>query len=379
MELKCKQEDLLLGVHAVNRIVSTRTTLPIIGNILFETTKEGLKLSANNLEMGLEVNIPASVKQEGSVLLPAKTISEFISKLPSIDLNFKKNEKGTVTINYKKGSSLRINGLSPEEFPVLPKIKDAKTLTISPKVISDMIKQTIFAASQSEDKYFLNGVLIEIGKGAKGDDSNFRLVATDGFRLAKKGEKIDGVNFEASLIVPSKALSEVIKMTQNAKDNEELKMIFSSEQVAFKYGDSYLISRLVQGQFPDYKQVIPKNSEIKIAVDKNQFLEAADRAAVIAGTSANIVKLKIEDRSLHIIASTEVGNVDEELDVEVSGAFKDTIAFNVRLLTDVLRALDSEKVFFEFSGPVSPGVIKPADNSNYLYIIMPIRTTDTGA
>lgn len=379
MEIKCKKEDLFTGVQAVERIVSTRSTLPIIGNILFETTKDGMKLSANNLEMGLEVNVAANIKQEGAVLLPAKTLAGIVSKLPSSDINIRKNDKGVVRISYKQ-SNFNINGLSPEEFPVLPKIKDTKNISISPKTFTEMVKQTIFSVSTSEDKYVLNGILIEIGKGHKDDDSNIRMVATDGFRLAKRGEKIKGVDFDASVIVPAKALMEVMKMVQSAQEGSELKISVSNEQIAFRFNDSYLVSRLIQGQFPDYKQVIPKNSEVKISVDTATFLESAERAAVIAGGSSNIVKLKIEDGKVHIIASTpDVGNIDEVVDVEISGKAKDPIAFNVRLLTDVLKALDSEKVVFEFSGPLSPGVIKPGDGSNYLYIIMPIRTTETAA
>lgn len=376
MEIRCRQEDLLFGVQSVDRIVSSRTTLPIIGNILFETTKNGLKLSANNLEMGIEVDIPATVKQDGSVLLPAKMLAGIVSKLPQLEVNIKKNEKGVVRISYKKSHS-SINGLSPDEFPVLPKIKDAKSFSIPSKVFIDMVKQTIFAVSQSEDKYVLNGVLIEIGKGVKNDESNIRMVATDGFRLAKIGQNIDGINFETSMIVPSKALNEVVRIVQNAKEDEEIKISFSNEQISFKYKDSYLISRLIQGQFPDYKQVIPKNNDIKITMSTREFLDSTERASVIAGANSNIVKLNIEGEALHIIANTEQGNVDEVVDIEVSGKPKESIAFNVRLLMDVLKVVDSEKIIFEFSGPLSPGVIRPADGKNFLYIIMPIRTTDT--
>lgn len=379
MEIRCNKEDLYSGVQAVERIVATRSTLPIIGNILFETTKEGLKLSANNLEIGLEVDIPANIKEGGSVLIPAKTLAGIVSKLPSSDINIKKNEKGVVKISYKQSTS-NINGLSPDEFPVLPKIKDTKALSISPKTFSEMVKQTVFAVSASEDKYVLNGILLETGKGHKDDESNIRMIATDGFRLAKRGEKINGVNFESSVIVPAKALSEVVKLIQGAGEAGELKINISTEQISFKYGNAYLVSRLIQGQFPDYKQVIPKSSEAKMTVDTGAFLESAERAAVIAGGSSNIVKIKVDDGKVHIIANTpDVGSVDEVVDVEVTGKAKDQIAFNVRLLTDVLKVVDSDKVVLEFSGPLSPGIIRPDNGSNYLYIIMPIRTTETAS
>ncbi len=377
MEIRCKKEDLSTGVQAVDRIVATRSTLPIIGNILFETKKDSIKLSVNNLEMGMEVTIPANIKEEGSVLIPAKTLSGIVSKLPSTDINIKKTEKGAVKIAYKQ-STFNLNSLSAEEFPVLPKLKDTKTISISPKTFIDMVKQTVFAVSLSEEKFVLNGVLLETGKNDK-DDSNIRMVATDGFRLAKRGEKISGTLPQSSVIIPAKALQEVSKMIA-AKEEGELKINISSEQVSFGYNDTYLVSRLIQGQFPDYKQVVPKGSEVKINADTRSFLEACERAAVIAGGSSNIVKIKIEKDKLHIIANTpDVGNVDEVVDVSVTGEEKNQIAFNVRLITDVLKVIETDKISLEFSGPLSPGIVKPADDRDYIYIIMPIRTTDTAA
>lgn len=376
MELSCSKENLLSGVQAVERIVSTKTTLPIIGNVLFETVKEGIKLSANNLEMGLEVFINADIKKEGSILVPARTLGGIVSKLPSTDIHLNTTEKGIVKISYKQ-SNFNINGLSPDEFPVLPKIKESKPVKIAPKTFIDMAKQTVFAVSTSEDKYILNGVLLEMGKSqVDKDESNIRMVATDGFRLARRGEKIPGVVQNASVIVPAKALAEVIRMIQG--QDEDLVMNISTEQISFKYKDSYLVSRLIQGQFPDYKQVIPKSTEITMIAGTAALEEACERAAVIASGSLNIVKLKIQDGKLHIIASTpDVGNIDEVLDVEIKGSSESMIAFNVRLILDVLKNIGSEKTAIEFTGPLNPGLIKPFGGDDYLYIIMPMKTMDT--
>jgi len=379
MEVFCAKDDLFGGVQAVERIVSTRSTLPIIGNILFETKKDGIKLSANNLEMGLEVTLPASVKEEGSVLIPAKTLAGIVSKLPATNINIRKTDKGSVKIAYKQ-STFNINSLSTDEFPLLPKIKESKAISISPKIFTDMVKQTAFSVSTSEDKYILNGVLLETGKTPQEkDESNLRMVATDGFRLAKIGGTIAGAVQQTSVIVPAKALLVVSRILQSRGD-EDLKINISNEQITFKYKDTYLVSRLIQGQFPDYRQVLPRSSEVKLTADTKALLEAAERAAVIAGSSSNIVKLKIEQGKLHIIAiSPDVGSVDEVVDVEMKGEAKAHVAFNVRLITDVLKVMDSEKAMLEFSGPVSPGIIRPAGEDNYIYIIMPIRTTDAAS
>ncbi len=376
MEITFAKEDLYSGVQAVERIVSTRSTLPIIGNVLVETSTDCVKMSANNLEMGMEISIPATIKEAGSALIPAKTLSGIVSKLPSTNVNLKKNDKGVIKISYKQ-SHFNINSLSPDEFPVLPKVKEVNALTINPKTFVEMAKQTMFSVSSSEDKYILNGVLLETGKtGIAGDESNIRMIATDGFRLAKRGAVLPGNVPTTSVIIPAKALSEVARMI-SAGDGE-LKISLTNEQISFRYKDSYLVSRLIQGQFPDYKQVIPKKHDAKITADTKALLEAAERASVIAGSSSNIIKVKVQDAKLHIIANTpDVGSVDEVVDVEIKGEEKNSIAFNVRLITDVLKVIDSEKVQLEFSGPLNPGTMRPVDTTDYVYIIMPIRTTES--
>ena len=380
MEFVCSKEDIFNGVQSVEKIVSTKSTLPIIGNILFETTKSGIKMSANNLEIGMEVVVPAKIKKEGSVLIPAKTIGGIVSKLPSLNVNFKVSEKGMVKISYKE-STLNVRGLPSDEFPMLPKIKEGRTFSLDTKVFASMVEQTIFAVSTSEEKYVLNGVLLELGRAEmQGDNSNMRMVATDGYRLARRGEKISGqIGAGVKAIVPAKALNEVGRMIQGG-DGKEVKMTIASEQIAFKYKDSYLVSRLIQGQFPDYKQVIPKGADVKVQVDRKSLLEAGERAAVIASGSANIVKFEVKGNKLHLSASTpDVGSADEVVDIVTKGNGSTQIAFNIKLITDALKAIDEEKILLELSGPLSPGIIRPLDGPDYAYVVMPIRTSETTA
>jgi len=191
MEFVCEKKELQNGVSAVERIVATRSTLPIIGNILFEATKNALKLSANNLEIGVEVGIKANISREGAVLLPAKTLSEMVARLPDSPIGFKLGENGRVRVSYGL-SSFTINSLPPDEFPSLPKVKGGKSFSLLSEVLTSMIRQTIFACSSGEEKQVLTGVLVELGKSPlAADSSNLRLVATDGYRLARRGEKGD--------------------------------------------------------------------------------------------------------------------------------------------------------------------------------------------
>lgn len=379
MELICEKKNLQNGVSAAEKIVTTRSTLPIIGYILFEAGKNGLKMSANNLEMGIELEIKSKVSKEGSVLLPAKTLSGIVSKLPDTKVEFKLTEKGMVKITYDQ-SHFNVHTLPPDEFPVLPKVKAGKSFSIGKKLFAEMIRQTIFAVSNSEEKYVLTGVMLEVGKSTSGGQTtNVRMIATDGYRLAKAGGKISlSDEISGSIIIPAKALQEISRILELAEDKEEeVTITFSNEQISFKYDGVYLISRLIQGQFPDYKQVIPKKTATELTIKTHEFLRATERAAVIASGSANIVRFETRDGKLHLFANTpDVGTVDEILEAGIKGEGKAQIAFNVRLIMDVLKVIETDEVIFELTESLGPGVIKPAGTGEYLYIVMPIRTQE---
>lgn len=374
MEFIISKSDLSYGVGLVERIVSTRSTLPIIGNILFEANKSGLKLSANNLEIGIEIQIKAKVAKEGSILIPAKTLGGIVSKLPDGEISFKLKEKGIINISYKK-SNFNIHGLPPDEFPQLPKIKETKTITVPSGLLSEMIEQTVFSASTSEDKYVLNGVLFETGKTAQ-DGTTLRMIATDGYRLAKRGAKIDGITEVVSVIVPSKTMAEIARIISQDAETP-VKISIGADQLSLKCKDVHLVSRLIQGQFPDYRQVIPKSSETKITCELNPLLESIERAGVIASQSANIVKLEVRAGQLHIMAAApDVGSVDEVLEVETKGKDKSLVAFNVRLMAEALKVMDTDKIVLELGEALSPGIMRPAEGNEFIYIVMPIRTQE---
>jgi len=375
MEFVCSKKDLQAGVSIVERIVSTRSTLPIVGNILFEASRGGLKLSANNLEIGIEVNVAAKTIKEGSILIPAKTLGEVVAKLPDSETTFKLKDKGVISINYKK-SNINIHSLPADEFPQLPHIKEGKSLNLDAKLFAEMIEHTIFAASNSEDKHVLNGILMEVGKQ---ETSNIRMVATDGYRLAKRAEKVPGLDISANVIIPARALNEVLRILQ-ADPAGQVKITVSSDRIAFKHQEVYLVSRLIQGQFPDYKQVIPKGSETKVSIETQAFLSSAERAAIIAAQSANIVRIEVRAGQLKILATApDVGSVEEVLEVETKGKERAQVAFNVRLLTDALKVIETEQISLELGETLNPGLIRPVGGPDYIYIVMPIRTQEVAA
>lgn len=375
MEFSCLKEDLTKAVQIVEKAVGTKSSLPIIGNILIETHENGLKLASNNLEIGIEVIIPATVIQEGKILAPSKTLGSIVAKLPDTTINFEVFENQIIKIKCGQ-SKFNIHGLPADEFILVNHLSSDDGLSMSASTLKDMIKQVSFSVSGDESKQVLNGVYFQFGYDTDGLDK-FRMVATDGYRLALKTGLLDkGVNKPLSFIVPTKALSEIASIIQSG-DDDVIQISYAADQVSFTYKNNYVVSRLIQGQFPDFNQVIPKASKTKIKINKRQFLDASERCAIIASSSANIVKLEISDAKLLMTAKTpDVGDFSELVDIEIEGENSTHISFNIRLLIDVLKTLTDDMITLNVSGTLSPGLIKPVENENYLYVIMPIRTTD---
>jgi DNA polymerase III subunit beta len=371
MEFKCVKSDLHNAIQIAEKAVAVRSTLPIIGNILLEASGKGLKLSSNDLELGIEMLIDANIVQEGAILAPAKTLSSIISKLSDGEVTFKVDKNKTITIISNR-SKFNIHGLPTDDFPMVHRLEKGVTIQLSAESLKEMIRQTIIAVSMDEVKQFLNGVLVEKEK------NELRFVATDGFRLAKKTIVLQGSSSESiSVIIPSRALQEVSKILQQIDYQGEVTIVISREQVAFEIGNIYFISRLIQGQFPDYKQVIPKETKTKVILARKDLQESAERASIIASASANIIKLEMVDDKLLITANTSsVGNVSELVDMKKEGEIVQPIAFNVRLILDVIKNIDEDNIIISLNSPLSPGVITPKENRDYTYVLMPIRTAE---
>ena len=373
MEFKCVKTDLHNAIQIVEKAISQRSTLPIIGNILIESTTKGLKLATNDLEIGIEHIIDANIISEGAFLAPAKTLSSIIGKLSDGEVSIKVDQNKSISITSNR-SKFNIHGLATDDFPVLHKIDKGVSFNISAETLKDMIRQTIIAVSMDEVKQFLNGILVEKEK------NELRFVATDGFRLAKKTTTLAESNKNEeniSVIVPSRAFHEISKILQQKDFQGDVKILISRDQIAFEIDNIYFISRLIQGQFPDYKQVIPKESKTKVIISRKELQESAERASIIASASANIIKLEMIDNKLLITANTSsIGNVSEMVDIEKTGENIPPIAFNVRLILDVTRNIDEDSIILGLNSPLSPGVVTPKENKDYTYVLMPIRTAE---
>lgn len=377
MNFSCSREDLYRAIQIVEKAVSFKSTLPIIGNILLETAKEGLKLYSNDLEIGIEGTIPAKISGPGVILIPAKTLSAIVSKLPEEEVFFNVNERARLEI-ICGSSRFNLNTLSSDEFPALPVVKKEKSFQIPSSLVKEMVEEVVLAASTDESKHILNGVLLE----AEGKD--LTLVATDGYRLAKYTSKLKNPAIgKINIIVPAKAFNQLVfVINQTQKTAEEatessVEVGVCADQISFKYDNVYFVSRLIQGQFPNYKQVIPKDFKVELIGSRKILQEAFERAAVIAASSANIVKLKVAEDKLYLAATTpDLGSSTEWVAVKIKGPGTVQVAFNVKLILEILKTLSSEEVIFSLTGALSPGLIKPLEEKDYLYIIMPIRTVD---
>ena len=375
MKLTCSPDALGHALQVVSRAVSPRTTLPILNNVLMETSPEGLKLTATNLEIGIVDHVDAEVATEGSVTLPAKLLTEFVAQLPNEQLEMELDTK-TQTLNARCGPyhDVKIRGIDAAEFPPLPPREDGLTVTLDQAELVPAIEQTVVAASADDGRPVLTGVLTQLG----GDV--LTLAATDGHRLAVRtlpAKSSDNVGSDEdgaadSVIIPARALQELSRILKG-EGTVEMSMGRSRNHVFFSLPRVELMSRLIEGTYPNYSQVIPEQSNTTITVSAKKLLERTRGVAIFARDSANVVRIKTEAGEIAISANTsEVGSSEASVSAEIDGA-DIQIAFNSRYLLDVLALVASEKVSMGFNGPLSPGVVKPAGRDDYTYVIMPVR------
>ena len=372
MKLTCSPEALSHALQVVSRAVSPRTTLPILNNVLLETSPEGLKLTATNLEIGIVNHVKAEIAAEGSVTLPAKILTEFVAQLHDAKLDMQL-DTATQTLTVKCGPyhDVKIKGIGANEFPPLPAREEGLKLVIAQADLLPAIEQTVVAASSDDGRPVLTGVLTQL------DGENLTLAATDGHRLAVKVIKAtsegevgeDGAN---SVIIPARALTELSRVLKG-EGTVEMWLGRSRNHVFFTVPGVEVMSRLIEGTYPNYSQVIPEQSNTTITVSTKDLHERTKGVSIFARDSANVVRIKTEAGEIAISANTsEVGSSEASVSAEIEGA-DIQIAFNSRYLLDVLALIGSDKVAMGFNGPLSPGVVKPAGKDDYTYVIMPVR------
>ncbi|MCM8779634.1 MAG: DNA polymerase III subunit beta [Candidatus Omnitrophica bacterium] len=361
MKFKVLKEDFIKGISIIQNAVDLKSTLPILSNILLEIEGKNLRLTTTDLNLGISCILPVETLENGAVAVPAKRFSDIIKELPEQEVNVTA-KKNNLVIVETKNCQFKLMGLAREEFPKLPDFKDKEVMEISQEGLKKLLYLVVFAASSDETRYILNGVLFQINKDL------LSLVATDGRRLAVATKKLPrALAQNISIIIPIKAVHELIR---NLADEGQLSLVLNQNQAMFILGKVIIVSRLLEGEFPDYQAVIPAPSENKIKLDRNQFLQAVRRAAILSTPDFQAVKLEIFKNRIVVSKSTpDVGESREEVSIEYSGK-ELVVGFNPAYLIDVLKNLEEETVILEVSAADKPAVIR---KENYLYIVLPMR------
>lgn len=362
MWFTCDKIILQDAIDTVQKASSSKTTYPILEGILIKAINNNVIFTATDLDLGIETTIEANVFEKGSIVLNSKLLGEFIRKLPSEPITLKL-ENNNVFITCQK-SEFVILGNNPDEFPSLPAINENAMYEISQDVLRNMIKQTIFAIAQDETRPILTGVLFEVKNG------KLSFVALDGFRLALKSYDINN-SATINAVIPGKTLNEISKILE-IKD-EPVKITFTTNHILFNLGKTKIISSLLQGEFINYKQIIPTEYRLKVKAKKNELLDCIERASLLAREGkTNLIKFEINENKMAITSNSQMGKVYEEVHIDLEGEGL-KIQFNSRYFIDVLRIIDSEEIYLEFSTSVSPCLIKKIDSNDFLYLVLPVR------
>lgn len=373
MKLTCLQENLARGLGIVGKAVSTRSTLPVLGNVLLATEASRLKLAATNLELGITCWIGAHIEEEGAITVPARTLVDMVNAFASEQVNMELNLR-TKTLRLTCGrSEANIKGIDAHEFPLIPQA-EPDGIQIPPELMRDMIAKTAFAAAADESRPILTGVQVAFG------EDRVTMAAADGFRLS-----VSYVNLEAaadepfSLIVPANSLKELYRISGDQEESISLTLPAGRGQAIFHLSDIELVSQLIDGTFPDYDQIIPRSHATRTVVNTAEMRSACKAADIIAREAAHTTRLRVypedELNPGHMVVaatSAETGDNETEIDALVDGDPIE-IAFNVKYLNDVLGVIDTPQVALETTSESSPGVIRPVGNDDFVHVIMPMQ------
>lgn len=374
MKVSCLQDNLAKGLSIVQRAVSTRTSLPILSNILISTDGPRLKLAATNLEIGINCWIGAKVEDEGAIAVPARLLVDFVNSLPperiEMDLNVRTN-----TLHLKCARfEANMNGVDPSEFPIIPAPEEDNRISMDADTLRAVIRQVAFAAADDESRPILTGVNVAFD----GDQATF--AAADGFRLSVRTAPLkQAVPEPVSIIVPARALEEVFRIAVDQEDPVELYIPEGRNQILFHLNSVDLVSQLIEGRFPDYNQIVPQTYSTRTTVNTGELLQAVKTINIYAREASNVARLQIVAETdlapSHInmnATAAQVGDNVGEVDATVEGPELE-IAFNSRYLIDVLSVIDEPQVYLDTTTPSSPGVIRPVGNDNFIHVVMPMH------
>ncbi len=370
MKFSCSQQNLTKALNTVSKAVTSRTTIPILKGILLKVDEDGkLTMAASDLDISIEKTLEVDDFIPGEIVVQAKLFSEIIRKLPSSNVTI--NAEGENVLITCASSEFNILGLAPDEFPNINiEIKENEKISFEKETLKEMIRKTAFAASIDETRGVITGVLVEM------KERKLNMVSLDGFRMAVSREDIINGK-EQNIIIPAKILNEISKIiTEEEGESQDVSMYISEKRAIFIIDDSKVVLRLLEGQFVDYNGILPKDSKVRVVVNKADLLESIERASLLAKVGKNnLIKLDIKDGQMEVTSKSEEGNVKEDVIISKEGDDL-TIGFNSKYMIDALKAIDDEEIAMYFNTSISPCLIKPLAGDSYEYLVLPVRITN---
>ena len=363
MKLQVTQENLNKALTSVARVANSRGTLPILANIILKTTNNRLSIAATNLDIAITHYIGSKISKEGAITVPARLMQDFISSLPAgiIELNLNDNKLNITADQYQSV----INGVPAEEFPVMPAISDGQSLKLPAEALKKALQQVVFSASNDETRPVLTGVYLH------SLDGSLYMVATDSYRLAE--QKILSTKQDVKLLIPASALQELLRLLNDTDSTVEL--ITDGQQAQFRFGDIELVTRLIEGSYPDYRKLIPKDFTVAATLSRAELLNITKVSSLFARESAGSITIKVDETeqsvSIHSIAS-QLGENTSSTKGKIAGSGE--ITLNSRYLLDGLHALGGDEVNFSFNGKLEPCLLKNPVVNDYAHVIMPLKS-----
>ena len=363
MKITCSQKTLNKALTTVFKAVTNRTTIPVLKGILLETTSDRtLKLTATDSEISIEKEIDCLVEEEGKILVSSRLFTDMVRKLPDDNITIAE-EEGVVKVSCRSYHS-EIVALQADEFPDISEVEEIDRIVFNKETFKKMVRKTAFAASTDESRGILTGILIETKEGS------MTMVALDGFRMSIVREPID-TDQEITVVISARILNEVNKILSDEEDEDEFVMIFDNKKTVFCIGTTKITSRLLEGSYINYQEIIPKIKSTTVLADKNEMIDVIERASLIANKN-NLIRLLFKEDRLVISSRSEEGNIREEMDVLIDGDGLE-IGFNSKYVLDALKAIDDEKIQLELNTNVTPCLVKPEEGDAFEFLILPVR------
>lgn len=363
MILKVNKKELVDAVNIVQKAIAAKSPIPILEGILVEAKDQTLILRGTDVDVSIETSFTTEIHEEGKIVVDSRMFGDIIRKLPNNIITLETADNNTVTISAEK-SVLNLLYMDPSDFPVFPEVEQTTSLDISQAHLKNMVRKVLTSIATEDTRPILMGMLFETA------DHKLNMVGLDGYRMAMVTEDLE-TDIEIKRVISGKTLRDLLSVIQDTDDT--VRLAFTDNHVLFELGNTRIISRLLQGDYLKYQNMIPDYSKLSVIVDKNEFRDATERASVLAneGTS-NLIKFMFEDNTLIITSNSKMGKMREEVYCEMTGEPLE-IAFNAKYIIDILKTMDEDKIVMEMTSNISPCIIRPEDNDKSLYLVLPVR------